>query len=434
MIRRNIFEVSEDEKRRILGLHESAAKRHYLIKEQETTGGTPTNKTSPNPSGVENTLISDDGNYTYLGVVPTSGEQNPKNAADVVANPEVAYVAVTKDDAMYRAIPTETNDQGVPTKFSVDTQHQLPIFSATKPGTTLKLGIQLTDSGEVKINKDADPATSKAYVRDRTAEESLLITRNDKSASSEIGMMFLVDYYGDPRMVFVNLGKSQYSRREIKELGVGEYNTEYLLTVNENSAAFEYGKGGIGVMFKAGTPFGGYVLISKPITPVKKENETVPIKFEAPGDDLFDFNSADLKGSANQYIDKLVNDIKLVYKTHGSDVFGKFLNFLNSQNLQVKGYSSGDGDPAAIVPANTKNGCPKSARQNYDLCLSQKRADAVANAITNKLTGLKLTAKGMGYGTEVPNWTKESPTTPDKTAKNRKFILDIPTFNITVKK
>jgi outer membrane protein OmpA-like peptidoglycan-associated protein len=164
----------------------------------------------------------------------------------------------------------------------------------------------------------------------------------------------------------------------------------------------------------------------------QKPPETAPIKFDAPGDGLFDFDDANLLPSANQYIDKFVNQVKKVYTTYGGDVFSNFMNFLNSQNLQVKGYASADGDPNQVITG--KSGCPKSKRQDYDLCLSQKRAQAVAKAITDKITGLKLTAKGMGYGTFVPNWTKEDPKTHAETADNRRFVFDIPPFNTTVKK
>lgn len=438
MIKKNLFEVSEEEKRRILKLHETATRKQYLVREQETTGGTPTNKTStPNTPGVENTPITNDKKYTYYGVIPTAGEQVPKNAVEVAKNSEVAYAAVDKElGTIYRAIPTETNDQGVPTKFDVDTQYTLPVYSETGNETTLKIGIISTDGESYDINIDADPESGKAFVKERTANEVYILTNKSMKEggaqiSDAVGYMFLVNYNGRPRMLVVKSGIREVGKKDIKDVETGELNKEYILTVNQDSVIWKVGRGGTQAWFRAATPFGGYAVISKPETPVKNEDEVVSIKFDAPGDDLFKFDSVVLEPTANQYIDKLVSEIKAVRTKYGQDIWNEFLNFLNSQNLQVLGYASRDGDPTVSVDA--KNGCPKSSRQNYDLCLSQRRADAVANAIKEKFK-LNITGKGMGYGNFAPNWEPTKKTTTDQTAPNRKFELKIPSFNTKIKK
>ena len=58
--------------------------------------------------------------------------------------------------------------------------------------------------------------------------------------------------------------------------------------------------------------------------------------------------------------------------------------------------------------------------------LSQERARIIADEINKQLPDLgnAIKFKGMGETTQFgPGWTKESPTIPEKTAPNRRYVL-----------
>ena len=116
----------------------------------------------------------------------------------------------------------------------------------------------------------------------------------------------------------------------------------------------------------------------------------------------------------------------------GSDSQERLDNFIREVNasykdknigpIEVRATASIDGDPDKLLP---KKG--NISRREYDLRLSQRRADHIADILT-KGTGIKFVGRGTGQTTEFNGigWTKENPTTTDQTAPNRRLIVTMP--------
>jgi outer membrane protein OmpA-like peptidoglycan-associated protein len=140
--------------------------------------------------------------------------------------------------------------------------------------------------------------------------------------------------------------------------------------------------------------------------------------------DLFDYNGIEFKddNTANQQMSQFTQQIKSVVEKYGEP----FIKHIQSQNPTVLGYSSIDGDPAQKIVGEYKPCAGNRTRQEYDLCLSQERAKKIADMLNKSLPELGgvIKYKGMGETNQFgPGWTKESPTIPEQTAPNRRYVL-----------
>jgi hypothetical protein len=140
--------------------------------------------------------------------------------------------------------------------------------------------------------------------------------------------------------------------------------------------------------------------------------------------DLFVYDDVAFKDAniVNQQIGKFVQEVKGAIAQYGQP----FIDHIKSQSPTVLGYSSIDGDPAQKIEGKYKPCAGNTTRADYDMCLSQERARIIADEINKQLPDLgnAIKFKGMGETTQFgPGWTKESPTIPEKTAPNRRYVL-----------
>lgn len=151
----------------------------------------------------------------------------------------------------------------------------------------------------------------------------------------------------------------------------------------------------------------------------------------------FVFDNITLTPESSSEIEKFVNKINEVKNVYGEKVYKDYVNFLKKQPIEVLAYSSVDADPNEKVPGNYKpcKGYGDKTRGQYNLCLSQARADKIANILNEKLPEIgSFVGKGMGETTKFgPGWTKEKPTNTDETLPNRRFMVSLPKYTINIK-
>ena len=149
--------------------------------------------------------------------------------------------------------------------------------------------------------------------------------------------------------------------------------------------------------------------------------------------DVFEFDTIDMKDPSGyeQVLKKFKSDLN-----NGLTGLKNFKDFLESQNLVVKGFASRDNDPTEQVQGKF-SGCKgygDGSRGQYNLCLSEKRAEKVAQDLQEIFDSLKVNvnikSKGFGETSKFgPAWTKENPTKPEDTQGNRRVTFNIPKYS-----
>ena len=145
------WNINEDEKLRILNLHESATKNLYLIKEQEILG-----------KDNQNAIRSNDKNdkFTYLVF-------QPKTSTGVVnIDWNEPYVVVADDERnAYVAQVVETDAKNRPIKFKVELDRPLPVWEPRDVRRNeFKFSLVKTGDKSYKINMDYDAKTKNSLV------------------------------------------------------------------------------------------------------------------------------------------------------------------------------------------------------------------------------------------------------------------------------
>lgn len=169
--------------------------------------------------------------------------------------------------------------------------------------------------------------------------------------------------------------------------------------------------------------------------------DVMPIAITFDLQDPFRFDKTQLTNAGETSFNNFITDFKTLKQTY-ANVWDKYLKFLKLESeknpIYLRGYSSIDGDPKKIIAdsatsAKTYAPCRKSGgrpRADYNLCLSQARAEETLERIEKELPELSgiFTAKGMGETTNFANFTYENGDTT-KTAPNRRMVLDaLPVF------
>lgn len=172
----------------------------------------------------------------------------------------------------------------------------------------------------------------------------------------------------------------------------------------------------------------------------KPEARKKPIGMKAK--DPFIFNTTDFLENTLGIIDDFVNDIYSIKKSKDPKAFEKYIQIVkNKKQIPVKAYASIDDDPNQVIDyvegKNAVEGCGgKRKRGDYNQCLSQKRADKVAQILNSKIPELSGIFVGQGMG-ETDKFApgKKWPEIKDKskTEENRIFIVDnMPDFEFSV--
>lgn len=149
--------------------------------------------------------------------------------------------------------------------------------------------------------------------------------------------------------------------------------------------------------------------------------------------DMFKFdeteftNKVDAESKINEFISKLKDY---------SDKFEEFKQHIIDSKPVVYGYASRDQDPSENITGKFVPCKSEPTRGEYNLCLSQHRADKVTEMINTGLdgTGMNIfTGKGMGETDKFAPGKKWPEVTDNtQTAPNRRVHTSIPPFNYTV--
>ena len=171
---------------------------------------------------------------------------------------------------------------------------------------------------------------------------------------------------------------------------------------------------------------------SKPI------NDIASITLNNKGTEPFKFDKTDLTKESLQNIDEFVVKIKDINKPYGISTYNKYIDILKKNPITVLAYSSIDEDSNAKAHGAYLD-CSRhgdGTRGQYNLCLSQARADKIAKILNEKLPEIgNFVGKGMGETNNFgPGWTKEKPTTNTETLPNRKFEVKLPTVTLNIPK
>lgn len=175
----------------------------------------------------------------------------------------------------------------------------------------------------------------------------------------------------------------------------------------------------------------GYLIADLVSTQIRIPTQTPKKKHMAPINvsimnlqDVFNFGDVSFKDEARtgQQIQLFVQQVKGYIEKYGAP----FIEHFKNQNPTIYGYASVDGDPNQQIVGDYKPCSGNQIRKEYDLCLSTERAKVIANILNKELPELggAFQAKGVGQTTQWgPGWTPQSPTIPDQTAPNRRYVL-----------
>ena len=176
----------------------------------------------------------------------------------------------------------------------------------------------------------------------------------------------------------------------------------------------------------------------------KTPPEVVTQEFKFSVTDPFEFDKADITQSAAASIKDELNKIYIL-KQQG--VLKQYLQKkLNGKQIIVNAFSSIDANPEEIgggkFPgcSTRKNGSPTGLRKDYNLCLSQKRAEAVVKHLQENYSDLfgkvKLKAVGRGENNKSGNAVYANYNTPEQkqhekegrvaTKEDRRFEVQLP--------
>ena len=145
----------------------------------------------------------------------------------------------------------------------------------------------------------------------------------------------------------------------------------------------------------------------------------------------YDFDKPTITDDAKKEIDKKVFKILL---DQPKDRLNGFINFLKDKEIIVRAYSSTDRDPTNKVNGGYSD-CQKkdSTIADYNLCLSQKRADNVVEYLKTANDGLlkdiNFTAIGMGENCKSGFCWPSKQHSTEKTQLDRRFTVQFPMWD-----
>jgi outer membrane protein OmpA-like peptidoglycan-associated protein len=207
-------------------------------------------------------------------------------------------------------------------------------------------------------------------------------------------------------------------------------------------------KGGNALITEIG--FGKEISTTKP-QPIP--DIVIPKKFTFLLQDPFEFDSDVLTEKGKKDLEYQLERLPLFL--NGAFKLGKLKDVLDSP-ITLLGYASSDADPSAMdggnLPACSQYGKGKGPRKNYDLCLSQERANRVKEKIDGILNDVEIERGGKPekintiFPTAVANWVKakglgqdssksgfdwKEPHDPSQTALDRRVEMTPPIITIS---
>jgi hypothetical protein len=168
-----------------------------------------------------------------------------------------------------------------------------------------------------------------------------------------------------------------------------------------------------------------------------KPEEFVSITLDNSGTEPFILDSTDIHPDSVGKIEEFVSTIEDVKNKYGNEVYQKYIQFLKSNPIIVNAYSSINADPSQKMSGKVQacKGYGDGTRGQYNLCLSQKRAEVIANKLNSALPQLgNFKGEGMGETDKFDKGKKWPTFTSDKdTLLNRRFEVKLPNFSMTEK-
>ena len=175
-----------------------------------------------------------------------------------------------------------------------------------------------------------------------------------------------------------------------------------------------------------------------PTTPTPPPRKPVVDRLEMALMDMFKFDETEFtnSGEAQSKINDFISQLK-GYSTKFNTNENNFKQHIINSKPIVFGYASRDQDPAEKITGGFTPCKGEPTRGDYNRCLSQHRADKVAEMINTGLDGTGMnvfTAKGMGETDKFApgkKWPEVKDNT--QTAPNRRVYTFIPPFKYTRK-
>jgi len=185
--------------------------------------------------------------------------------------------------------------------------------------------------------------------------------------------------------------------------------------------------------------FVGFGLVSNPIKPAPPKNTTPPknIKLSLSLQDVFKFDEINFKNES-EALSQLDNFVKQIndYIAEYGDLFREKMK----EKLDIKpilGYASIDRNPSDKEIGKLPGCQGKTTNGEYNKCLSNMRAKKVADYLNSKFKNdemINFKYKGMGGTDQLsePKGKKWPKYKPNETGENRKIILDLGEFRLSV--
>ncbi len=365
-------------------------------------------------------------------------EQNERVLVNEL-NDKIQSVMIEKQNEIFSDVKVEVDQNGDNLVLKFSSENESPFNITLRPQGTGSYSVAGTfdrNIPSIPLSNFYDEIFKDKDLR-RYYEENEYI----KSQMDELKVP--VRMYSDPRVVFTIfiLDNKRKLRRSDDYVKGAQTNLDFFFS---NAGA----KFGVNRDMILDTEVGGLVVklgevnILPPQPPEQPEpvQPTViaPQTIELDLVDVFKYDDIDIV-NPTEYQTTLKNfQIKL--NNAVTNIEG-FKDFLNGKTLTVNGYASQDDDPAANIggklPACSKY--VKGPRSEYNKCLSQERAQKVADdlqTIFDELVGagkIQVNAKGNGETHDFggQGWDSEEKKTLDSKedlAKNRRVTFVLPSF------
>lgn len=352
-------------------------------------------------------------------------------------NEKIQSVMIEKQNEIFSDVKVEVDQNGDDLVLKFSSENEIPFNITLKPQ-----GRRGTYSVEGTLDRDIPSIPLSNFYDEIFEDEDLSRYYEDneyiKSQMDELKVP--VRMYSDPRAVFKIFILDNNRRLRSSDDYVRGAQTNLAFFFSNAGAKF-----GVNRDMILDTEVGGLVVELGEVNilpPQSSGGGTVTPEFASENIkldlvDVFKFDTIDIKDLSGyqQVLGKFKVDLNA-----GLTKLSGFKEFLESQNLVVKGFASRDNDPTEQVQGNFSEcrGYGDGTRGQYNLCLSEKRAEKVAEdlqEIFNTL-GINVTIKSKGHGETSkfgPAWSKENPTKPEDTQPNRRVTFNIPKYTETIR-
>lgn len=155
--------------------------------------------------------------------------------------------------------------------------------------------------------------------------------------------------------------------------------------------------------------------------------------------DPFKFDKTELTDIGKSKLEDFILKINQVKPKYGEKTYGEYINFLKKNKIKVTTSSSIDQDPnGKTADSNNSNTTTLEScrvpggklRKEYNKCLSEKRADAIIQKLTEEIPDLRgsFIPNAIGETDQFDSGKKWPNYKPNETVQNRRLDIDVPTF------